>query len=163
MPHARSSWIAPLISCSWRAAGEPLRLAPVSLCRHSAGDFCRKPLFVANRIGLEFTTRRGFFAGGRSRRANRGRSLTPADAIRTGTNGPGVPRNRSRLTAIRSHRVVHSGGRKIRRTVRKSFISRGFCIGDRIPSLASPFSKSPPSAPLPLRPTVRAQNAALSS
>ena len=29
MPQARSSWIAPPISCSWRAAGEPPRLPPV--------------------------------------------------------------------------------------------------------------------------------------
>src|ERR1700675_5068280 len=49
MPQARSSWIAPPISCSWRAAGEPPRLPPVSLCRLSTGDFCLKPVFVANR------------------------------------------------------------------------------------------------------------------
>src|SRR5882672_9859592 len=36
MPRARSSWIAPPISCSWRAAGEPLRLPPVSLRRPKA-------------------------------------------------------------------------------------------------------------------------------
>src|ERR1700730_1686869 len=49
MPQARSSWIAPPISCSWRAAGEPLRLPPVSLCRLSTGDVCLEPVFVANR------------------------------------------------------------------------------------------------------------------
>ena len=39
MPPARSSWIAPPISCSWRAAGEPLRLPPVSLRRPNTAIF----------------------------------------------------------------------------------------------------------------------------
>ncbi len=39
MPHARNSWIAPPISCWWRAACGPRRLSPVLLYRLSSATF----------------------------------------------------------------------------------------------------------------------------
>jgi len=62
----------------------------------------------------------------------------PATAeVRAGLKEAQTPRNHLNFGSLPARKVVHSGGRKIRRPLRKGYVSRGFRIGCRIPSLSA--------------------------